>query len=103
LKRCSPRIDADGAEAELRGGAKDANGDLAAVGREKFLNRFGFLHSGSDQSATRKLTLFHVRGVAQQQFISIRGKNKIHVRAALGGWHRNESGDAFSLVRVSPS
>jgi hypothetical protein len=70
------RIDADGAESQFGGRAEDANSDFAAVRREKLLNRFGFLHSGSDQSATRNPTLFHVRGRTQQQFIRFSGKTK---------------------------
>ncbi len=46
------RIDPDGAKPKLGGRAKDADGDLAAVGGEQFLDRSGFLHSGSDQSTT---------------------------------------------------
>ncbi len=47
-------VDAHRAKAQLGGRAEDADSDLAAIGREQFLNRFAFLHSGSDQSrATR--------------------------------------------------
>ena len=35
------RVDGDGADAQLMGRAKDANGDLAAVGDEKLANGSG--------------------------------------------------------------
>jgi len=38
-------IDGHGAQAQLGGGAEDANGDLAAVGHEQ-LARFGFIRGG---------------------------------------------------------
>ena len=83
-------IDGDGAQSEFGGGAKDADGDLAAVGGEQFLDRFGFLHSGSDLSATRNPRLFHERGEDAAAVYSIQRKNEIHARR--GGVTRTVAG-----------
>ena len=56
------RINADRAQAEFGGRAKDADGDLAAVGGEQFLDRFGLLHQGSDRTRpSQNFRLFHER------------------------------------------
>src|SRR5579863_3925788 len=41
------RINRYGAQAEFGGGAEDTNRDLAAIGGEQFLDRFGLRHPGS--------------------------------------------------------
>ena len=40
------RINRDGAQAELGGGAEDTNRDLAAISGEQFFDRFGLRHPG---------------------------------------------------------
>src|SRR6202011_1758165 len=56
------RIDGHGTQSQLGGCAKDADGDLAAVGGQQFSNRFGFLHCQSDQRLAQNPGLFHEPG-----------------------------------------
>src|SRR5258708_37324205 len=66
------RINSHSAQAELIGGAKDANGDFAAIGGEEFADRIGFLHLRGDQGVARNSTLFHAENATRAQFFRFR-------------------------------
>jgi len=64
------RIDGHGAQAELVGGAKDADGDFAAIGRQQFAMVW-FRHLRSAQCVARNSTLFHGGDATELQFFDL--------------------------------
>ena len=60
------RIDRHGAQAQLIGRTKDANGDFAAVGRQQFPNGLCFLHQAPGLSQNSILS--RSRRASQEQF-----------------------------------
>jgi hypothetical protein len=62
------RINRYRSQAELVRGAKDANGDLAAIGGQQFLNGFGLLHVRNEKYIARNSTLFHERSATRLRF-----------------------------------
>jgi hypothetical protein len=62
------RINRYRSQAEFVRGPEDANGDLAAIGGEQFMNGFGLLHIGNKKYIARNSTLFHERGATRLRF-----------------------------------
>jgi hypothetical protein len=79
------------AQSKLVRGAEDANGDLAAIGGEKFSNGLGLLHLWSGQSIARNSTLFHKRRATGLRFFQC-GIQRKFMRIDKSGGRRDFGG-----------